>query len=234
MYLRNQWLSSPSKEIAEYAGQTYKYSANICRAIEDLQQPTIDLLDKPENGATLLQVRMWEKCYDMHIKCMDDALDQDVQTMYSVVLGQCMDAMRAKVEGHDHYVVVAAALDAIGLLHPVQDISFNFQSQKYTPLAIHKTVCRIYLSKQGEHMMMQEYLELFTNNKNIMENCSRNIGMHSSLIRVVLLDEGNDIATGCHLSQMGNCIINHPGEIPCNSFSHEFRQEVLWRPASGT
>jgi hypothetical protein len=162
---------------------------------------------------------MWEKCYDMHIKHID-TLNQNVQTMYLVVLGQCTDAKGAKLEGHDCYLVVVAASDAIGLLCLVQDISFNFQScQKYSPLGIHETVCQFYLSKQGKHMMMHEYLELFTNNKDVVEHCGGNIGMHSSLIRVVLVDEGIDVATATLAKWETTSATTQAGEIPHELFS---------------
>ena len=44
-----------------------------------------------------------------------DALDQNVQTMYLIILGQCTDTMRVNLEGHSHYAAVAGALDMIGL-----------------------------------------------------------------------------------------------------------------------
>jgi hypothetical protein len=192
-------------------------------------------MSQAKNGATsAVQGRMWEKCYDIHIK-HTDALNQNVQTMYLVVLGQCTDAMGSKLEGHDRYLVVVAASDAIGLLCLVQNISFNFQScQKYSPLGIHEAVCQFYLSKQGNHIMMQEYLELFTNNKDMVEHCGGNIGMHISLIRVVLVDEGIDVAAATLAKWETASATTQAGEIPHDSFSHEFRQEALWRPASGT
>jgi hypothetical protein len=43
-------------------------------------------------------------------------LEQDMQKMYSVAIGQCTDALRAKLESHDEFETVSQASDAIGLL----------------------------------------------------------------------------------------------------------------------
>jgi hypothetical protein len=72
--------------------------------------------------------------------------------------------MRVNLEHYSHYAAVAGALNVIGLLQLILDISCNFLSQKYSHLAIHETVHQFYLSKQGEHITTKEYLEPFTNN----------------------------------------------------------------------
>jgi hypothetical protein len=59
-----------------------------------------------------------------------------MQKMYSVAIGQCTNALRAKLESQDEFESVSRASDVIGLLRMIQDISFNFQSQKYDVLAL--------------------------------------------------------------------------------------------------
>jgi hypothetical protein len=90
-----------------------EYSANICITIEDLQLLMINC----QLSQSKMQCQF--RCGRSPMACTSniatDALDQNVQTMYLIILGQCTDTMRVNLEGHSHYAAVAGALDMIGL-----------------------------------------------------------------------------------------------------------------------
>lgn len=72
--------------------------------------------------------------------------------MYSVVMGQCTNAMRAKLESQARFKAVAEQSNTIELLRMIRDISFNFQSQKYDVLAIQEVNQHFYVCRQGKYM----------------------------------------------------------------------------------
>ena len=48
-------------------------------------------------GATRTQVRIWEKQVDEHVK-QEVHLVENLKTVYSLIYGQCSDALRMKLE----------------------------------------------------------------------------------------------------------------------------------------
>ena len=180
-----------TKEIAKYAGCTCKHSVDIRKAIKALEVPMIILPADPPANATAMEVRIWEKKVDTFIKC-ELMLEQNLETMYSVILGQCTDAMRAKLESQDEYKWITDKSDAVELLKLIRGVAFNFQSQKYNVLSLHESVQHFYVQCQGEHMTCQAYLEQFNNNKDIVEHCRGTIGAHPGLIAEQLTEMGTD------------------------------------------
>ena len=158
------------KEIAEYAGWTCKHGADICKAIESLERPTMVPLADPAADTSATDQRIWEKKVDTYVKC-ENIYEQNIENMYSVILGQCMDAMHAKLESQDQFEQVSDDSDAIELLRMIRDIAFNLQSQKYEPLSIHESIHQFYLQHQDRHMTCQACLKQFTNSKDVIEHC---------------------------------------------------------------
>ena len=102
--------------------------------------------------------------------------------MFSVILGQCTDAMIARLKGQDIFEEVEAELDALHLLKMIHSIVFNFEGQKYVDLSMHEAMRCYYLTKQGCNMTCQAYLDLHTNNREVVEHCSGMVGVHPGLI----------------------------------------------------
>ena len=151
-----------TKEIAEYVGQTYKFESDIWLAIEGLSQPTWTEPADPLEGATRTQVRIWEKEVNEFVK-RKNYFNENAKTAYSLVWGQCTDAMRAQLETRNNHVTVATNEDVLGLLQNIKDATFNFQNQKYKPHALHEAKRRFYLSTQDKNATCQAYLERFKN-----------------------------------------------------------------------
>jgi 2-methylisocitrate lyase-like PEP mutase family enzyme len=72
-----------------------------------------------------LQMQLWDKELDAFIKGQTQ-FTRDMETMYLVVIGQCTDAMRAKLESQAGFKALAKQSNTIKVLHMIRDISFNF------------------------------------------------------------------------------------------------------------
>ena len=185
-----------TKEVAEYAGRKLKYSADIRKAIEDLETPIIAEPTDPALPATMTQRRIWEKGVDEHMRRLS-MLRQDLETMYSVILGQCTDAMRARLESEGTFVQVARDSDAVELLKLIRGIAFNFQSQKYETLSVHEAVSHLVKLHQGKYTTCQGYLEHFNNAKDVLDHCGGTITAHPGLVasELVIMGTTIDVAT---------------------------------------
>jgi hypothetical protein len=73
-------------------------------------------------------VWIWEKQVNEHVK-RGTMLSENLKTVYSLIYGQCSDAMRAKLESRPNHVTIENACDAIGLLENIHTIMLQFQSQ---------------------------------------------------------------------------------------------------------
>jgi hypothetical protein len=174
-----------TKEIGEYVGRTYKYGADIRQAIEGLILPTFAMPSDPPDKCSRTEERIWEKSVDEFVK-QKAYFGENVKTVYSLILGQCTEAMRAKLESKKSHVVVSAASDGIELLKNIKSIMFNFQSQKYGPMALHESKKRLYQLSQDKHTTPQVYLERFRNSIDVIEHCGGMIGTDTGIVDEVL------------------------------------------------
>ena len=62
---------------------------------------------------------------------------QNRETIYSVVLGQSADAMKAKLESEASFKKISQDRDLVGLLKLMRDIAFNYESDRYPFLAVY-------------------------------------------------------------------------------------------------
>lgn len=81
-----------TRKICEYIGQTYKYGADAKIALELLVVPTFTEPTDPAGNAMQTQVRIWEKQVDEHVKRCT-MLSENLKTAYSLIYGQCSDAL---------------------------------------------------------------------------------------------------------------------------------------------
>ena len=151
-----------TREIAEYTGM--KYGAEVKITIETLQKPILPMPADPPENATATETRVWERRVDAYVKA-EVTLDSDLKKVYSLVYGQCSDALRAKLEAIPNHTVVSTNADVIGLLKNIKSATFSFQSQKYDPHALHEAKRRFYQLNQHKNATCQSYLEAFQNSK---------------------------------------------------------------------
>jgi hypothetical protein len=119
-----------TKEIVKYVGQTFKKGSDARLAIENLSMPVLVLPADPADNKNKTLKRIWEKEVDEYVE-RKTYLADNVQTMYSLVWGQCTDVMRQKVEALTIYEALTTNGDGLALLKAIKDLVYNFQSQKY-------------------------------------------------------------------------------------------------------
>jgi hypothetical protein len=89
------------------------------------------------NGDTNGSLNLGEKQVDEHVK-RGIMLAENLKTAYSLIYGQCSNAMCAKLESRANHLVIQGATDSIGLPVNIQNVMFQFQSQRYAPLVLHE------------------------------------------------------------------------------------------------
>ncbi len=171
-----------TKEIAEYTG--IKYGAEVKIAIETLHIPVLPMPKDLPAGASVTDTRIWERLVDAYVKA-ETTLESDLKKAYSLVYGQCSDALRAKLESITNQSTVAAT-DVIGLLRNIKSATFSFQSQKYEPHALHEAKRRFYQTSQHKNATCQSYLETFQNSVEVLEYTGGETGTDMGLVERAL------------------------------------------------
>lgn len=151
--------------------------------------PTFTKPTDPAANVSWTQVHIWEKQVNEHMK-RGIILMENLETAYSLIYGQCSDALRAKLESRPNHAVIEGAADSIGLLKNIQTVTFQFQSQWYSPLALHEVKRCFYLFQQDRHMTCQQYQETFKNNVKVIKYCRGALSKDTGLVDAELTRAG--------------------------------------------
>jgi hypothetical protein len=118
-----------TKEIAEYIGREYPFGGDIRWKIQNLKLFKESEPSELAAASSILKKHLWEKCVDEYIK-RENKLEENFQTAYSLVIGQCTDYMRAKFEAVVGYSDMENRSDLIALIKTIKGISFHLEGQQ--------------------------------------------------------------------------------------------------------
>lgn len=134
------------KEIVEYIGRKYTYGSDIKWTLENMEKMDIEEPDDPPDGDdeevfnVKTKIEIWKRQVAEYVKRVQ-ALEENIKTAYTLILGQCSDVLKAKLESQNGYEDINNKYDAIKLLRLIRNICFNSQDQKYD-------VSSLYFAKQ--------------------------------------------------------------------------------------
>ena len=115
----------------------------------------------------------------------DSCFDENIKTLYSLMWGQCSEALRARLEGLDEYEEISTELKGLDLLIAIREIVYSFESQKFLPHAVVDAQRRLFLMYQGKSMTLQAYLEHFKDCIEVIEQCGGKIEPHKKIVTMV-------------------------------------------------
>jgi hypothetical protein len=120
---------------------------------------------------------------------------KDLKKVYSLIWGQCTDALRAKLEVRGDYLRMKVDYDAIELLKSIKDCVFKSSSQKYGHHARHEALGKFANLHQDKNNNSQEYYQRYKNQVEVAEHCGVDIGVHSEAIEERLQEMGLTMAS---------------------------------------
>ena len=151
----------------------------MARAVESLADPVVDAPAAPANYGTpqvdQAEKFEWEQAMKEVIRKRREVKNQ-VQQLYSLVTGQCTEAMMARVEAHPDYEVTNDARDGVALLRIIRSICFDFQEQKFIQQSVHEALQRFYALKQAKHETVAQYYERFQNQLDVLNQIGASVG----------------------------------------------------------
>jgi hypothetical protein len=151
----------------------------MAKGVETLTSPKMTQPASPEHFGTdkcdATASYVWQAELKEFMRDKKEIAKQ-TQQLYALVIGQCTDALVARVEAHPKFATVADNRDGIALLIIIKSICFNFQDQKYVPQSVFETKRRFYSLKQAQHETVAQYYERFQNQASVLEQCGGTIG----------------------------------------------------------
>ena len=183
-----------TKEIAEYAGRHCKQSLDIRTAIETLAEVLIPVPADRGTSNTTFNSLMLGKDLDIYVKRVD-VYNQNKAEMYSKVIGQCTDALRAKLEADKNYTTYNTNGDVVSLLNLIRTLAYDYESERYPFLALHSSLKSFYAHSQKAHESNDQYRESFQGAKEVVEHCGAELGKYKVLADYIIKDGGGNPTT---------------------------------------
>eukprot|EP00957_Ditylum_brightwellii_P063551 4823790-Ditylum_brightwellii.AAC.1 len=115
-----------TQELAEYAGGNAQYPVDIRKAIEML---TKTMFTAP-SADTTVDESICQIGLQKEVKAFirrREGYEQAKETYYSIAMGQCTDAVQAKLESESSFAAIARDLKLIELLRLLKGLLFNYQ-----------------------------------------------------------------------------------------------------------
>lgn len=186
--LREETFQKTTAEIASYVGRTFQMGGDIRQATANLSlQPIPRPAPYDEHTATVTDKAIWQKDIDQYVKRRDQLADNN-RRLFDVVLSQCSETLRTKLEGETSYKNLATASDGIGLIKLIKTMLFNFQNNEHLAAAIHAAKRRFYTFSQ-QKLTCREYFERFKNIVEVIESNGARIGDDDHLMQSYLTEK---------------------------------------------
>ena len=146
------------KELLTHVGSTYKeYTTDLKEGLENLALTDPTAPENPPEG-NQVAFELWKMDIKEHHEKVK-VFANFRAGLYSLVLGQCTDALQECLKSHRDYE--AANQDGIRLLVIIRSLIHTFKENRKLSDAIMDVKEKFYRFYQGRHMTLEQYHELF-------------------------------------------------------------------------
>ena len=153
----NQFTTT-TKALASYAGRKCSDPQDIQIAIEYQKDISIPIpITRRDIDEEVANIHLG-KDIDAYVK-LSQQYRQNKAKIYSVTLGQCMEATDNRFEGEETYEDTDGDSEVIRLLLLINSISYSYESKSYPVLATHMALRKFYLSYKSSSSSSDEYNE---------------------------------------------------------------------------
>jgi hypothetical protein len=162
--------------ITEYINHEYNHGSYLCAAIVKEEDKPMQP-KKPADltsMATKTDKEIWKQEVAIFIKTKA-MIESHVCSLFSLVLGQCTDAMKAKLEALDNWDTMVTEMNGLDLLLQVKTITFQFESTQYELHALIDAKHHFWSFNQSQ-FDNQEYHQLFQSHVQVITHCGRTLG----------------------------------------------------------
>ena len=196
------------KKICKHAIHSCKHGAKVRHLLEALKKIDLTKIRPPKptdyeitqqdgtkttTSVTNTDLKIWEKKIDLQVK-RELSLKENLETYYSIIIGQCTEALTQEMKGKTVFETIDSSSDSIGLLNLIRGKMFKTNDQQYLPVTLHEALHQLYLLSQQKGQPNFEYYQRFQNNIDLITYLGASFGFHDSLIKENLAKIGKTLA----------------------------------------
>jgi hypothetical protein len=166
-----------TKEIGEYIARTYKGGGEFIQAFNpsNLGFTPINNPTTPGANATLEEIEIWKLMFkSQHVK--RETRDELKKQAYAVVLGQCSQAIRDRLEASNTWEAINTSSDVISLLELIRSCLFSGATTRHEVHALQDAEDNFLGLKQTTNMSNADYLDKFKTYLQIYEYLGGEVG----------------------------------------------------------
>ena len=152
------------EELRNYVGLHFKHHpADIKKMMKLMQDVDIVPPTDPPDGSSETTKQIWQQEVKMMYCEQVKTYKQNKCALYSVIWGQCSEAMQAKIKSDKLYDDMREVDGSLMLIKMIKGIAYKFASQKNIYLVLDNAKCAFYAYKQGPDETNANYLSKFKN-----------------------------------------------------------------------
>jgi len=132
------------EKLKNYVLKKFEKSKDVTPLVTELSDPTVDFetnhcpLDLSDaKAANPMQVRKWEYKYKKFID-RREKLDDNMNKVYGLVIGQCSPALRSTLKGDSEYDVRLSTYDSLWLLKKLKTITAGVDTKGNKAVTLHE------------------------------------------------------------------------------------------------
>jgi hypothetical protein len=172
------------KEIAEYVGSNYSYWADILWTVEHEALFVVTRPKEPDTTTTPMDevdTRIFKKEADEYMK-RQEKNSENRRTLFSLMLGQCSDYLKAKLSSLPIYSDIKESFDAPCLIKAIKQISYKLEEIMYHLLSLHDAKMRMFSLRQGKDVTNDKFLETFQTHVWVIEQFGGEIDRYAIIL----------------------------------------------------
>ena len=158
-----------TRAIGDHVGQIYGHEMKML--VLQLEETTwIEPTLKKE--ATRQEELKWGKEYDMILK-KRDRYDEQKGKVFALLMNQCDEPVKNKIDGHEDYAKAEKDRDVIALLVKIKTVTHDANEKKYPPQQAVKSWKQLAMTRQAKDEDITAYYKRF---KDLVENMEHTCG----------------------------------------------------------
>jgi type II secretory pathway pseudopilin PulG len=178
-----------TREIAEYVGREFDDAGEFRTGMVEMSLPPIVEPAAPEDGSPI-NFELWKMARRTFEK-QTEARRRNSSRVYALVIGQCSQALRNRIEAHERWGRVNEQSDVMELLQLIQTCMIQRQTRQKPTHSLLDAETQVYAFKQRS-LANNEYYEKF---KDLVMNADRlgsDIGAHFDRVDSILNEIADD------------------------------------------
>ena len=164
-----------TRSIAEYVGRSYDDASDFRTGMVNLELSTVEAPENPPDEAGAVRLELWKLARRRYELALENRRKVNGRA-YALVLGQCSQAVRNRLEAHADWNTINGGSDVIELLRLIQTCMTQRQTRKHPIHNIVDNEKTILNFKQGRGMSDNDYYQRFQDAVDVAERAGGAVG----------------------------------------------------------